>query len=182
MLNLKTDPVGLDIPIQELQKFLHTRLKALWNISDDVIEANGRCYREKVDGGYIPRLYDTASGVYKNVEFVDEIHSAVFFFDVWDSVRQNGATATAKVDLIFMVNLQHLKPNVSHRADEEVRHDVEKICIVPRQSLVLKEFGSGIKYVFGRFDGMTTKDLEQYRDVHPLHVFKLTFDLVYHIQ
>jgi hypothetical protein len=46
----------------------------------------------------------------------------------------------------------------------------------------MKEFGTGIKYVFGRFDGLVGKDLEQYRDTHPLHVFKLSFDLVYHIQ
>jgi hypothetical protein len=185
MLILKTNPVGLDVPIQELQKFLYNRLKALWNIQDDnSIEGNGRCYREKVDNGYIPRLFVEGSGdiPYKNAEFIDSLHSAVFFFDVWDVVKQNGTTATAKVDLIFMVDLQKLKPTVSHRADEEVRHDVQRICITPRQSFVLKEFGFGTKYVFNRFDGLTTKDIEQYRDVHPLHNFKLTFDLVYHIQ
>ncbi|MFL5807937.1 MAG: hypothetical protein ACJ749_00370 [Flavisolibacter sp.] len=183
MLVTKTKPVGFDYNIQGLQKFLYDRLKVLWNLNDDTsLEGNGRCYREKVDTGYIPRLFDASSSEYKNVEFIDDVHAAVFFFDVWDSVRQNGTTSVAKVDLIFMVNLSKIKPDLPYRGDEEARHDIEKLCITPRYNFILKEFGTGIKYVFNRFDGLTTKDLEQYRDTHPLHVFKIGFELIYHIQ
>jgi hypothetical protein len=117
VLNLKTNPKGLDDNIQGLQKFLYNQLKALWNLDDTSLEGNGRCYREKIDSGYVPRLFVSGSTdvPYKNVEFIDEVHAAVFFFDVWDSVRQNGATSTAKVDLVFMVNLDKIKPGLAHR-------------------------------------------------------------------
>lgn len=183
MLITKTNPVGYDFNIQGLQKFLYDPLKALWKLDDTSLEGNGRCYREKIDTGYVPRLFVPSSDVpYKNVEFIDDIHAAVFFFDVWDSVRQNGATSIAKVDLVFMVNLSKIKPDLAHRGDEEARHDVERLCVSPRFNFVMKEFGTGIKYVLNRFDGLTTKDLEMYRDTHPLHVFKIGFELIYHIQ
>lgn len=184
MLVTKNNPVGIDKPIQGLQKFLYDQLKVLWKIDDASLEGNGRCYRERVDNGYLPRLYVQSAGdvPYKNVEFLDGSHAAVFFFDMWDVTRQNGTTSIAKIDLIFMVDLSKIKPGLPHRGDEEARHDVQRLCITPRYNLVMREFGAGVKYVFSRFDGMTTKDLEQYRDTHPLHVFKIGFELIYHIQ
>lgn len=184
MLVTKTNPVGIDQPIQELQKFLYNTLKALWKLDDNSLEGNGRCYRERVDSGYMPRLYVPGSTdiPYKDVSFNDDIHAAFFFFDLWDVVDQKGTTSTAKVDIIFLVNLLKIKPGISHRADEEARLDVQRICVTPRYNFMLREFGTGVKYVFNRFDGLTTKDLEQYRDTQPLHLFKISTELIYHIQ
>lgn len=181
MLIIKSNASGIDKPIQGLQQFLYKQLKALWKLDDTSIEGNGRCYREKVDTGYVPRLIN-ADMSYRNVEFIDDVHACVFFFDLWDSVRHNNGSSLAKVDLIFMVNLSKIKPEIPYRADEETRMDVLRLCSTTRQSFVMKEFGSGIKYVLNRFDGLTAKDTEQYRDVQPLHVFKVTFDLLYHIK
>lgn len=180
MLQVKDKPVGVDIPVQGFQKFLYSQLKALWNVSDSEMDGYGRCYRNKVDKGYIPQLFDGAT-VYKDVFFDDTLTSALFFFDSGDSVKQNAASSLVKIDLIFMVNLQRLLPSLQWRGDEEVRNQVERICLVPRYGLRMCEVVTGFKNVLSRFDGILSADQVTFRDLHPLHVFKICFDLTYNL-
>jgi hypothetical protein len=180
VLVVKDKPVGVDIPVQGFQKFLYPKLKALWNLSDSEMDGYGRCYRNKVDKGYIPQLFDGGT-VYKDVFFDDTNSSALFFFDLEDVRQGTAATSSTKVDMIFMVNVQKIKPGLSYRGDEEIRVDVERLCLVPRFNMKMVAMCTGFKNVFSRFDGVLTADQVTFRDLHPLHVFKISFELIYSI-
>jgi hypothetical protein len=119
MLYVKENPVGIDIPIQNFQKFLYKKLCEKWGD----FECYGRAYRNQKDNGYIPEIYN---GEYKDVFFDDKV-SALSFFNVSDMQKQLMSQREADVSLIFCVNIQKVK-NIKHRADEEVRIDVIEIC------------------------------------------------------
>lgn len=185
MINLKTSPVGVDKSIQGFQQFLYGQLKKTWGVTDDNYDSFGRCYRNQVDTGYIPEVFVSSpvanNTVYKVAWFDDSLHKAVSFFDVLSTTKYSKGSSVVEVDLIFLVNVAQLKPSTQHRADEEVRKDVEQICAMPRFNFTMKEFKTGWKNVFDNFDGWHKKDEVTFRDLHPLHVFSLGFDLLYDI-
>lgn len=185
MLNLKTSPVGIDKSIQGFQQFLYTKLKAKWSVTDSEYDSFGRCYRNQVDAGYIPEVFVSASSenntIYKEAWFDDTLHKAVSFFDSYDEVKYDNGTSQATVDLIFIVNIPFIKPGIEHRADEEVRRDVEQLCAMPRFNFTMKEFRTGYQTVFSRFDGWIDRDQTTFRDMHPIHVFAIRFNLIYDI-
>ena len=168
MLHLKDKPTGIDISIQRFQSFLHKKLSAKWGD----FECYGRAYRNQKGNGYIPEIYD--GGNYKEVFFDDKI-SALSFFNVSDVQKELMSQREADVSLIFCVNIQKLKPNIKHRADEEVRLDVIEICELNQFTFDMISVVTGIKSVFNEFDINQIK----YRDLHPLHCFRINFKLKY---
>lgn len=185
MLNLKSSPVGIDKSIQGFQQFLYSKLKAKWGVADSEYDSFGRCYRNQADAGYIPQVFVSSEAenntVYKEAWFDDTIHKAMSFFDSYDAVKYDKGTSTATVDMIFVVNVALLKPDIQHRADEEIRRDVELLCAMPRFNFTMKEFRTGFKNVFNRFDGWLKDDQVTFRDLHPIHVFSISFQLIYDI-
>ena len=185
MLSVKTSPVGVDIPVQGLQIFLYNQLKAKWNITDTEFESYGRSYRNKTDKGYIPEVFQSSSQpgntVYKPVEFDETVNKALFFFDAYDDVKYSKGTSSVKVDIIFLVNVALLKPLLAHRGDEEIRNDVERLMAQKRFSFTMTGYATGFKNVFNRFDGLMSKEQVTFKDLHPIHVFKITADLIYNI-
>jgi hypothetical protein len=186
MIYLKNIPVGIDSPIQQFQQFLYDQLKKKWKVSDTEYDSYGRCYRNQTDAGYVPEVFvssDLANNtVYKPALFDDTINKAVSFFDVGSVVKYDNGTSKATVYLIFMVNVALIKPTLQHRGDEEIRRDVELLCSMRRFNFTLNEFMTGYKNVFNDFDGWLKADQVTFRDLHPLHCFRLGFDLIYGIQ
>jgi hypothetical protein len=185
MLVVKTNPVGIDIPVQKLQTFLFDALKKRWGVVDDNLFAYGRCYRNKVDKGYVPEVFESSADsnntIYRAIEFVDDVYKALFFFDVDDRVKYDAGNTLARVELIFIVHLPSIKPGLLHRGDEEARNDAEKLCSQRRFGFTMNGFETGFRNVFSRFDGLLNDDQLTFRDQHPLHVFKINFDLLYSI-
>lgn len=185
MLFTKPSTTGLDTPIQAYQSFLYNQLKALWNLSEETFEAYGRCYRNQVDRGYTPEVFVSSAAEnntkYKELDFDETTLSALFFFDVWDSIKQDAGTSKAKADLIFIVNVAKVKPNLQHRGDEEIRNEVGRTCLPARFGFRMTETVTGFKNVFQRFEALLTSEQVTFMDLHPLHVFKIGFDLVYNI-
>lgn len=185
-LNIKDSVIGVDIPIQNFQKFLYGQLKTKWGLTDDVFQGYGRCYRNNYDKGYVPELFVNGTPTqYVGIEFDDTTTTALFFLDLYDSERFSKGSTQAKVDLIFIVNVKKIKtdkaPSLTHRGDEEIRNDVERLCQVGRFGFIASEFVTGYNNVLTRFPGITKSDQTTWRDLHPLHVFKITFNFTYNL-
>lgn len=183
MLPVKTNPTGIDIPIQKFQKFLYNKLKALWPVDDTNFNGYGRVYRNANDIGYVPELFESSvdadNTVYKQAFFDKTTMKAMFFFSAGEIGQFREGSETVKVSVIFITNLSFIKPALAHRGDEEVRNDVQKLCNLNLYQFVLTGSETGFKNVFSQFSGLTNKDGEVFEDRHPLYCFKLNFELYY---
>lgn len=175
---VKANPVGVDINIKGLQRYLYPQLKTLWGINDDTsFDSYGRAYRNQTEDGYIPEVY-VGLKEYKEVLFDDKL-KALSFFGVSEDVSYSDA-ATAQVFLIFMVNLDQIKPGVG-RNDEEVRNGVQRLLTPAPYGFTMTGFATGIDTVFKEYSGWRKTQGIKYRDMHPLHCFRINFSLLYDI-
>lgn len=177
----KTGPVGIDAKVQEFQGKLHAALLARWEIESSAYHCHGRCYRNRKAEGYVAEVH-TIDNEYKEV-YWDDTLSAISFFGLNNAPIRHDSIEQASVHLVFFVNLRKLKPDITHRADEEVRLDV--LNIVGRsvsgfvyQSLelgienVLKEYAASWRTA-GKFASLDAVDM------HPVHCFRLNFSINY---
>jgi hypothetical protein len=171
MLYLKENPQGIDIPIQNLQKYIYRKLLKIWNITDSKYLCCGRSYRNQTDKSYIPEIY-MGNGEYKDA-FFDDTVSAVSFFSMNEKTDIKMLEMTNTVSLIFCVNIKELKSGIQHMADEEVRLDVMENVNVFGFSLV--SIDTGIDNVFREYDKTRIK----FRDIYPLHCFRLNLKIQY---
>lgn len=181
MLYTKISPVGIDISIQKLQIYLHEQLLLKWGITTDKYNCFGRCYRNQVkDEGYVAEVY-TGGREYKEV-YVDDRVSATSFFGIGETQDFNKVNKT-EVHLIFWVNLEQVKP-LLHRGDEEVRKDVQKLIDVGPGvfGFQLQGIRLGIENVLREYSGsVDAANVRKFRDMHPFHIFRFDFDLLYNI-
>lgn len=175
MLIAKTNPQGLDIPIQAFQKIMYDQLIATWGISEDQYKCYPRCYRNRKENVYKAENFEGGKD-YKDAYWDDKL-SVVSFFGL-SSTEDHRQNERIKVHMVFFVDLKKLKPSITHRADEEVRKDV--------QLLALQEF-YGMKYlstelwaenVLREYPG-SARELESRIDMHPVHCFRINFELNY---
>ncbi|TAN17234.1 MAG: hypothetical protein EPN37_07210 [Chitinophagaceae bacterium] len=183
MLVLKDNPTGIDQPIQRLQSWLYPRLKTVWNIGDNEWMSYGRVYKNQDVKGYIPEVY-VGGNEYKEV-FFDDNYPVISFLGMEDK-RQIDVSDNAQAYIIFQVDLSVLKPAIGHRGDEEVHMDVLNQFKTPVFGFKLSGIETGIENVFSEFrlykrhtGQMTNTESIKYRDMHPLHCFKVTFNLKY---
>jgi hypothetical protein len=183
MLFTKTSPVGVDIPIQKLQTYLHDKLLAKWGLQNADYHAYGRCYRNQKEAGYVAEVY-MGSNEYREV-YLDDRIAALSFFGLSGDIEYEAGN-TADVHLIFWVNIKKLKPTVAHRADEEVRKDVQVLVDNGYQGFDFSGIRLGIERVHQEYRGtviaaQANLDVLKYRDFHPFHCFRLDFRLNYNI-
>lgn len=182
----KPAPVGRDIPIQLFQEYLYPALKAVWGITNDEdYDCHGRAYRNQTADGYIPEVFTgignaDAQTDYREVMF-DDSKKALSFFFLGEDTKFNRGNTVMPLALIFMVNVQLLKPAIAYRGDEEIRNDVEKLCQIDRFDFNLVDTILGIDGVFKEFSGMRIKEGIKFRDMHPTHCFRLNFQVLFDI-
>lgn len=118
----KTNPTGIDKPIQRMQSLLYSRLGIL-GYTD--INGFGRAYvhRDKDDKKIPHRYVKGSKGDYEEILFNDTVNGHFFFIDSSETKPESGMYET-DVDIIFFFDLPKIKPNVNHRADEEVRSEL----------------------------------------------------------
>jgi len=183
--NLKSSTEGADKNIQSFQRYLYKKLKALWPVDDSNFEGYGRVYKNKNDKGFVPELFvsstEPGNTQYKALYFDKTKTKALFFFTVDDieSYDQAQGTATAKVGLVFMVNVALLQDKISHRGDEEVRNEIRKICSMGLYEFTLTGSETGFANIFKQFSGLVNKDGEIFEDRHPLYCFKMNMNLTF---
>lgn len=175
MLFIKTPPAGIDVPIQKFQQQLHNDLLEIWAIDTSLYSCYGRCYRNKKDNKYIAENYE-GNNEYKEA-YWDDTKAIVSFFGL-SNTEKHDIGETTLVHLVFFVDLSKLKPTLTHRADEEVRRDVQ---------ILADQGGYGFKYVstdqwlencLKEYNG-SAKKLESKVDMHPVHCFRINFELNY---
>jgi hypothetical protein len=176
MLRQRTAPIGIDFYISELQNKLHTNLLSTWDIDTSLYECYDRCYRNKKDDGYIAEFF-TGGKDYKEVYWDDRL-AAVSFFGMSNNITID-LKNVADVHLVYFVNLSLLKPSIVHRADEEVRNDVQQITGRFSSSFQFVSTDLWLENVLSEYAGSRREDRLKAVDMHPVHCFRMNFILRY---
>ena len=180
MLVTKTNPVGIDVMIQQLQTKLHTDLCRTWGLTSDEQTAKyycyGRAYRNATDDGYIAEVY-TGNGEYKEVYWDDTLY-AISFFGL-DSTIDRTVGNKAGVHLVYFVNTAKLKPSVSHYADEEVRSDVLSAVGKSAFGFNVDSAELWLQNVLSEYPGSMRDDRLKYVDMYPVHCFRINLTANY---
>lgn len=98
----------------------------------------------------------------------------VFFIDDDQHTSKNGVMFTAKVKIVFMLNLEKLFSATAYRADSEVQDKCIKL-VEKIKALDITGLEKGLKNVFKDFD----IDKIKLNDLQPYHTFSITGELKY---
>lgn len=165
MIYLKENPVGVDVPIQRIQEKLY----------DDLgydINAYGRAYLNKRGDNTVPEVLIEESNEYQEV-LLNDCENGVFFFIENNTTKISEGIFLTDIDLILSLNLSCVKPNVKHRADEEVKMDVYKVlskCVF-REDIKVTKGIEALKYFESNL-----------KDMQPNHFLKFSFELRYNVK
>lgn len=173
MIQIKDNPVGIDVVINDIQKYLFEGLKwSNWN-------AYHRAYKNaKGDGGIIPEIYtgenDQRSGEYKEVFMDDTLTASSFFYtdDTISAVEFNKYNTNLHV--IFQVDLNALNDN-NTRNDEEIHRDV---ILAINKSVYVQNVSSLVTNLPSVYSDFTTT-LIDWDDMQPFHVFRVDIAVSY---
>jgi len=184
MLILRDTPKGIDQPIQRLQKLLYDRLSAKWGLNGDQYwQAYGRAYKNQAQVGYLPEVY-VGGNEYREV-YYDDNFAVISFFTISDR-RTFEVGMETSVAWIVSLDLTRVKPVRADRVDEEVHADVLGELRVPRFGFTLTGLQTGIDNVYREYElyrqssgQVSNTDSIKYRDMHPLHVFRVDMNLIY---
>lgn len=161
----KTDPTGIDKPIQRLQGLIYSGL------GYPNINGFGRAYVIEKDQKKLPvRYIDGSKTDYEEILFNDEVNGHFFFLDKNETTPIGGGTFETDIEIIFFINIEKLKPNVTHRADEEIRSEIVEL-ITRFKFFKLKNIIKGPEAL----DGFDT-DL---KEIQPRFFLKVTGTLKY---
>lgn len=166
---LKTNPEGIDIPIQKFQKNLFNKL----NWGD--INVYGRVYKNiHKNEKFVAEVY-IGNDEYKEV-FTDDTKNATIFFSEDDTHTTNdGYSFNTKIKVVVICNLKKIYPNDLERADVKAQKDVLRIFQTPIFNF--QNLEKGVKKCIGEF---YTDDI-LLSDMHPLHIFSITGEINYTI-
>lgn len=169
---------GIDKPIYAFQTYLYDALKPIWSLTDSTFNMYGRVYRNQTEDGYLPELFIGGED-YTDTLFDDTL-TANAFFGVGETIKVDKQDTTADVFLVFMVNLNEIKPG-NDRNDASAHYDVQNLCQNGINGFILNGFITGIQNCFKEYSGFRGTDAIKFRDQHPLHCFRLNFKLTYNI-
>lgn len=179
MLITKTNPVGIDVAIQNLQTHLHKQLVSKWGLVDEndpLYQCYGRVYRNKKDAGYIAEVY-AGNNEYKEVYWDDSLKAISWFgtgnkttFDINNKVD---------VHLVFFVNVAKLKPSVVHRADEEVRNEIQQLFGKSLHGFSFESIELWLENVLREYPGSRRDERLKAVDMQPVHCFRINLSLLY---
>jgi len=163
--NLKTNPIGLDASIHKVQQKLYDDLVALWSVS---LDGYPRCYEFNSESGRKTVNWFKSGKDYEDVIVAER--NKFFFTATNDENNTSNDYYRTNIDLFFIVDTFEIKPNISHRADAEVRADVlgvlSEIPYVKVNTVITDS-----DKVFNRLDFRSTDDLQ------PYHCFKINLEV-----
>ncbi len=165
MIYKKISPIGLDRNIQFIQERIYENLQTVFGIAETTILSYGRVYKIEKGDSYTLRWYKSAEDYEEHDMLLEDKYAVHYFFIEADS-RSFISQYETDVDVYFFVNLKTVKPSITHRADEEVKRDIQ--CILRK---------------FEGFQGLERiKDLPGFEvkmDMQPFHSFKSTIKIRY---
>ena len=170
MNNLKTNPKGLDVIIYKVQKKLYDKLSTMW-VGVELFGYD-RCYLSNRNGVKSIDYY-ISDKEYENLIVAEKNK---FFFTAENEVKNVGINYyETSIELYFIVNVSEIKPDVLHRADEEVRKDVLNVLQTMSDT--------SIDYVVFNTDNVFSKYFfNQVIYLEPYHCFKVVLKVnKYHL-
>lgn len=162
---------GIDKPIKIIQN----------NMSDKLgfsnVDFYGRVQKvlAKDGNGYTPEVhisnFDRKEVFYNDL---DAIGGNVFFVDSDDHTTKNGIIWTAKVKIVFMLNIDKLIPNKDYRVDSEIQSECVKL-VKKLGMLNITSLEKGLENVLNDFNrsGIIKNDMQ------PYHTFAIVGNLDY---
>jgi hypothetical protein len=182
MLITKTNPVGIDVAIQALQVHLHKQLVTKWGLTgndDPLYMCYGRADRNKKDSGYVAEVFTGGLGGvdYTDVYWNDEL-KAISFFGVGSKTTFDIKNKT-DVHLVFFVNVAKLKPSVAHRADEEVRNEIQQLFGNTLLGFTYESMELWLENVLKEYPGSRRDNRLIAVDMQPVHCFRINLTLMY---
>ena len=174
MLIQKSNPVGIDYVISQLQKKVYDFLTVKKGFTK--YDSYERAYVNPKGTSEIPEVY-VGKNEYKEVLFNDKFNITSFFVvdDKRNYDKENARGFIQNVSLIFQCNLKALYPSITHRADEEFNKDAFNALKYAYSGIDINEMITGIDNVYSDFD----KTRLEYVDMSSFHIVKLNFDLTY---
>lgn len=178
MLITKTNPTGVDYHVQQLQTALHTGLLAAWGIASDQYKAYGRCYRNKTADGYVAENYE-GSGEYREIYWDDSLSAISFFGITGQSRAAMGTGSEVDVHFVMFANLAKIYPAIAHRADEELRAQVQSLIGANGNGFSYQGTEMWLENVLREYSGSRRDDRLKAVDMHPVHCFRINLKLNY---
>jgi hypothetical protein len=169
----KTNPVGLDIVIDNIQSKVY-ELKDLWEVD---LQGYPRCQILTNNNKKTIEAYLGNNDYSSSLIFAEQNKFFVLAGESIEHVSNNYYKTT--IEMYFMLNLSEIYPNIQHRADEEVRVDVLNILhTIPNINVFKVEHNSD--KVFARFNNRISQTFEhEYTDdMQPYHYFKVLIDIL----
>lgn len=176
MLITVDKPVGINVAIKKLQTNLFPKLLSRWGITETQYESYGLVYRNKVGTQYIAEAY-IGNNEYKEV-YWDDTKAAISWFGLSGQITFDKLNK-ANVHLVFFVNLSKLKPTATHRADEDVRNDVQKLFGNTLNSFSYEGCELWLDNVLKEYPGSRRDERLSAVDMHPIHCFRINLTLLY---
>lgn len=173
MNNLITNPQGIDFPIQYAQKIIYDDLTALWGLG---LEGYGRVSKNERNDSVIPELKKQGKE-YSGTLLTSS--NKFFFIKGSKSEGLGGNYFKCKVEIYFILDLKKIKPNIAHRADQEVHKDVIHILSKCGFDSITEIIDTDLDTILRDFKGAYGKN--KYQDLEPYHIFKVGVGINYNL-
>lgn len=172
----RENPIGIDAIVHKIQTEIF-KLKDTWGVSGEGVELLGfpRCYILQNDENKktIEAYLDNDKDYSGTLIFAEK--NKFFFILPNDIEKQSALYYTTEIELFVIVNTKECKPDITHRADEEVRADV--LRVLERLSSIIKvnKVIINIDRVFNRYNSRISQSFEYEftDDMQPYHCFKI---------
>ena len=180
MLYQRSQPIGIDREIADLQKELFEVLRGVWALSPEDWQCWPRVYRNRASDGFHAEVH-TEKGNYRDV-YLDDKKAVTSFFGVANTKAFTATNSAIKqsVHLVFFVNISRLYAASIHRPDERVQNDVIEYFARGGQGFQLKGLVTGVEACLAEYSATRNSSLLIKADMHPYHTFRVDLETIYH--
>lgn len=179
MLTAIDNPKGINLPVSKLQGFLYSSLLKKWALTEDDYNCYPLAYKNRTSNGYAAEVFHGNGTKDYDDAYLDDRVAVSSFFVQGDKVEYKAGYGTTTVALIFFVDLEKVKKDYQHRADDEVREDVLRVLGYVNYGFALQSIETGIDNVLKEFSGTRKDKALKFADMQPVHCFRVNFNLIY---
>lgn len=164
-------PIGLLVPIQQLQNKLFDKLPALWN--NQTIDGYGLCELINDENNKKDVMWFLSKNDSIQVSVAEK--TKFFFIQREQSKKINNIDYQTTIELVFIVDLAKIKPNVAHRnqSKAEAQAEAEKIINLYGRFNITNLDPTGYESALRQIK-YTQED-----DKQPYHVFRFDLSIIY---
>jgi len=137
----------------------------------------GRIYKNWRKDGYIPEVFSHKANDYKDVFYDDNLY-ALSFFALRDPEYVKNTVTTAKVSLIFMVNLRKIYPETTDQRLDELAINTVRNIIDQRFNFLITDVYRDVDRVFEFYSGDMKEKGKIKWGMQPKLCFRIDMDLV----